>query len=429
MELVLQQRQELSLRMTTELRQAIELLQYSTYDLYQFIKEQELENPLIKLEEKKVEWAPKEHRGKIKSANTAASAIDSISDSQLTMREKLVEQAQLVHKNAKDQQLAKFLIYNLDDNGYLPFPEEEEATEISYGIQLLQRIGPSGIGARSLKECLLLQLKNDFPGTEVAQRLIQNHLPLLADRKWAKIASLMEIPLSEVKEIHELILQLNPKPCSCIADFSVEYINPDIIVERKKGELSFRLNDNYLPNIRFNNDYSNLLSQKDETSKYITSQYNNYQWLLNSIEQRRQTITKVVKVILEKQRDFFTGGFADLQPLTLKEIAEEIDMHESTISRATANKAIQTPKGTFDLRLFFTSKLETATGDTISQTKVKALLKTLIADENKSKPLSDQKITDHFNQNEGITISRRTITKYREEMNIPSSSKRKKITA
>lgn len=420
--------------MTSELRQAIELLQYSTHDLYQYIKEQELENPLITLEEKRNDWSGEEIRGKLKSSTTAKPPIESIISSQVNMRDKLVEQALLLHKDVRDQQLIRFLIYNLDDNGYLPFPADDaakeggfDAREISYGIQLLQQIGPPGIGARSLAECLLLQLTSDFPKVNLVRCLIQNYLPLLADRKWNEIASLMNISLTDVKELHDLILTLNPKPCSCISDFSIEYVTPDIIVEMKKTELSFRLNDSYLPAIRFNNEYADLVLKKDETAKYITSQYNSYQWLLNSIEQRRQTIAKIVKVILEKQKSFFSEGFISLKPLTLKEIAEEINMHESTVSRATANKTIQTPKGTFDLRLFFTSKLETASGNSISQTKVKAMLKNLIANENTSKPLSDQKITDHFNKNEGITISRRTITKYREEMGIPSSSRRKKI--
>ena len=180
----------------------------------------------------------------------------------------------------------------------------------------------------------------------------------------------------------------------------------------------------YLPTIHMNNDYSQYLHVKNDASKYINTQYKNYQWLLSSIEQRRNTIIKIVHVLLEKQEDFFKNGFRSLKPLTLKEVADEIEMHESTVSRATTNKVIQTPFGSFDLRLLFTSKLETADGNTISQTKMKTLLESFIAQENKFKPYSDQKIAEYFNAEQGITISRRTISKYREELRIPPSSKR-----
>ena len=193
------------------------------------------------------------------------------------------------------------------------------------------------------------------------------------------------------------------------------------------NEFTFHLNDGYLPAIHMNKDYSQYLHVKNDASKYMNTQYKNYQWLLSSIEQRRNTIIKIVHVLLERQEDFFKNGFRSLKPLTLKEVADEIEMHESTVSRATTNKVIQTPFGSFDLRLLFTSKLETADGNTISQTKMKTLLENFIAQENKFKPYSDQKIAEYFNAEQGITISRRTISKYREELRIPPSSKRKDI--
>ena len=299
--------------------------------------------------------------------------------------------------------------------------------EITRGIHLLQQLGPIGIGARTLKECLLLQITYEHPKQQIAECLITNHLDLLSTRKWNEIASRMNLSLATVKEVTDFIKTLNPKPCAFLADFSAEYLNPDIIVEYKNTGLSYYLNDSYLPTIHLNKEYAKLPTANDDTSKYMQSKLTNYKWLKSSIEQRRQTIIKIMQVIINKQERFFKDGFIALQPLTLQEVADEIDMHESTVSRATTNKVIQTPKGSFDLRQLFTSKLETADGNDISQTTVKALLENYIASENKQKPFSDQKIANYLNAEKGIIISRRTINKYRDELNIPSSSMRKEI--
>ncbi|WKA55440.1 RNA polymerase factor sigma-54 [Planococcus shixiaomingii] len=435
MELVLQQKQELNLVMTYKLRQAIELLQYSTEELCQFIKKQQEENPLIEIKERPHEVAYKENDfGKANFCSTAEEANRLEASEGLGMRDQLVEQAKFLYKDVRDQKVMAYIIYNLDDNGYLSFKQDEREVygifgkaEIDRGIELLQAVGPKGIGARCLKECLLLQVTDECPNRQQTESLIRNYLKLLAERKWDGLAARMNISLAEIKAIHEFILTLNPKPCAHISDFSIQYVNPDIIVESKVNGLSFYLNDRYLPAIRFNDNYSGLLANKDETSTYIQGQFATYQWLLNSIEQRRQTIVKIVKVILAKQEEFFKDGFIALQPLTLKEVAEEIGMHESTVSRATMNKVIQTAKGTFELRMFFASKLETATGNDVSQTKVKMLLKSMIENEDKCKPLSDQKVTDLFNKEKGITISRRTVAKYREELHIPPSARRRAI--
>ena len=431
MELVLNQRQEQSLTMTFQLRQAIELLQYSTYDLYQFIKEKELENPLLELEEHSKDFSSEERfTKKTTSSSSSQQLIDFIKSKDICMREKLYQEVKLLFKHKEDQQLLYYLIYNLDDNGYFSIKDHDPFDEkaIERGIHLLQQIGPVGIGARSLQECLLLQVIYEFPEEKLVKNLLENHFDLLANRKWNEIARIMKIALVNVKEMYDFIQTLNPKPSFSTSDDSIEYVNPDIIVEYKEGNLTYYLNDGYLPEIHFNNEYAGLLQEKDETSKYINNQYTQYKWLLSSIEQRRSTILKIVKVLLEKQKQFFTEGFSALKPLTLKEVAAEIDMHESTVSRATMHKVIQTPLGSFDLKSLFTSKLETADGSSISQTEVKELLANFIKNENKTKPFSDQKIADYLNSENGINISRRTISKYREELNIPSSSLRKEIS-
>lgn len=431
MDLTLQQKQSLNLTMTVELRQAIELLQYSTYELYEYLKEQELENPLIQLEEQTKDHTYEErpHRN-ANSISSSKSPLDFIKSDEIGMRDKLIEQAKFLFKDMHDQQLVRFILYNIDDNGYLQLQDNELAfddTELTRGIHLLQQLGPVGIGARNLKECLLLQITYEYPEHSLAKSLIENHLDLLANRRWDDLASLMNLPLDKVKEVTDFIRTLNPRPCSSLSDFPVQYLHPDIIVEYNDPDISFYINDHYLPAIHFVNDYATPPSSKDETAKYISSKLANYKWLVSSIEQRRQTIIKIMQVIIQKQEQFFKDGFIALQPLILKEVADEIGMHESTVSRATMNKIVQTPKGSFDLRMFFTSKLETADGDDISQSKVKALLQDLIDNENKQKPLSDQKIADYFTTEKSITISRRTISKYREELNIPSSRMRKEI--
>ncbi|MFC5603911.1 RNA polymerase factor sigma-54 [Sporosarcina koreensis] len=435
MKLVLQQRQELSLLMTMELRQAIELLQYTTHELEQYIRQQELENPLIELKEKENRNGYEESvNQRFSFSRTSQMPIEAIHSKGKNMRDELYENAKFIHTDGFTQKLIRYLIYNLDENGYLPdsFTDTESSSEfneeqIENGIHLLQQLGPIGIGARSLRECLFLQISYLYPENVMAAELVQHHLDLVADRKWNDIASKMKITMVEVKELHDFILSLNPRPCSFTCDYSTEFLSPDIIVEWKDDRFVFQLNDGYLPAIQLNKDYSQYLQAKDDVSKYMQTHYKNYQWLLTSIEQRRNTIIKIVSVLLDKQKNFFEKGLSLLKPLTLKEVAEEIEMHESTVSRATANKVIQTPHGTYELRTLFTSKLETSDGDSISQTKVKKLLEEFIASENKYKPYSDQKIAEYFNTEQGISISRRTITKYREELRIPPSSKRKEI--
>lgn len=430
MELVLHQKQELQLKMTFELRQAIELLQYSTSELEQYIRQQELENPLIELQEKDEHLSHEERFSRSTvSYNGTEAPIDTANSAEVNMRDSLFELAKLMFGDVRTQKLLNYLIYNLDDNGYLQEVDFSVFTgeEIEQGIHLLQSVGPAGIGARNLKECLLLQIQYVYPEEELAMSLVKDHLDLVADRKWNKISSILNIPLTEVKYLFDFIQKLNPRPCTFISDFSTEYTTPDIIVELINGEFIFHLNDHYLPSIRMNQDYSRHLHAKDELSAQLANYYKSYQWLLTSIEQRRNTMIKIMNVLLDKQDGFFKHGSQALQPLTLNDVATEIEMHESTVSRATTNKVIQTPFGSFDLRVLFTSKMQTVDGDSISQSNVKALLQSFVAEENKFKPYSDQKIADYLKTEKGISISRRTISKYREELNIPSSSRRKEI--
>lgn len=425
MEMVLQQKQEMTLRMTAELRQAIELLQLNTYDLELYIRQQELENPLIELKEREQET----FQEKVFTRASSEPASEQWATQQKeSTRDQFIKQVNMSTHEAGTKKLLKTLIHNLDGNGYLcletlSLPEEE----IEKGIWLLQQIGPPGIGARSLQECLLIQSAQCENRPKRADEFISSCLPLVADRKWKDIAKMMNSSLQEVKELHEFILTLNPRPCPELTDTEIEFAIPDVIVTEKEGELSFSLNDRALPQIGFRSEYTSSLNGQSELASYLRGCQKQAQWLLSSIEQRRSTIIRIVTDLLEKQQQFFFEGREALKPMTLKDIADSIDMHESTVSRAVSNKIMQTPGGTFEMRTLFTSKLSSGDGNDISQTAVKLKLKALVDREDKKKPLSDQKIADYFAAEQGITISRRTVSKYRDELQIPSSSKRKEI--
>jgi RNA polymerase sigma-54 factor len=430
MNIQLQQKQQLNLLMTQELRQAIALLQYSTSELEQYIRQQELENPLIALKETNERPL---YSDRLQRSSNSNLLIDSIKADAINSRDELVEITRMVYKEEHIQKLLKYIIYNLDDHGYFQEnPEIDQAifsdNEIQKGIHLLQQIGPVGIGARNMKECLLLQINYLYPENTLSETLVTHHLDLVSNHKWSEIAAKLKISLAEVNTLFKFLQTLNPWPCAFITSSSTEYVTPDIIVEIEKENLVFQLNDRYLPSIHLNKEYSKYIHSKGELSNYFNEYHKNYHWLLSSIEQRRNTIIKIMTVLLAKQHLFFKNGFPSLQPLSLKEIASEIGMHESTVGRATMNKIIQTAFGSYDLRLLFTTKVQTTTSDSISQTQVKALLQNYIAQENKVKPYSDQHIAEHFKNEKGITISRRTIAKYREELQIPSSSRRKEIT-
>lgn len=435
MEFALQQKQQQSLLMSFELRQAIEILQYSTCELDEYIRQQELENPLIEL----VEAPPSnfDEAGidqKYLGSYQGDIRMDMIQSNASNMRLDLYKQVRIMYSDDYSRSLLKYLIDNLDDNGYLCGIEESllfkrgiTISEIEKGIHLLQSIGPIGIGARDVKECLLLQMQYSSDEHQLAMYLIEHHFDLLVNKKWREIAKHMNICNEELKEINNYILTLNPRPCSFQSNQVLGYLNPDIIVERKNNTWVFHFNDAYLPSINLNSDYLHYLNEKNDTATYLKKQYKNYEWLIHSIEQRKNTITKVMTVLLEKQQEFFNNGLTSLNPLTLKEVANLIGMHESTVSRVTMNKVIQTPFGSIEFQQLFTSKLETVDGNSISQVKVKSILETIVSQENKKKPLSDQKIAEYFSLEIGVLISRRTISKYRDELSILPSSKRREI--
>lgn len=436
MELVLHQKQTLQLAMTPELRQAITILQYSTYELYQFIQEQYHENPLIELVEHEQSHLSHKSSSRINyEAEDAPHPIDFLANEEMNMHEKLLEQSKWLPINDDERKVLEYLILNLDNHAYLPMETNEVsaqlsicADEVELGIKHLQQLEPIGVGARSVEECLWLQLTFYYPDEKITGMVVQNHLDLLASKRWDELSKLYHLNTDDLKNMYELVRSLEPKPNQSLMNDHADFVQPDIIIKENNGQFEIYLNDSYLPEISFNSSYLPLMNKKDDVSGYLNNHYKQYQWLMNSIEQRRTTILKITEVVIRKQQAFLKDGFSALKPLTLDEVAQEIDMHESTVSRATTNKIIQTAKGSFDMRKLFSSKMNKSNGETTSQTKVKWLLKELIEKENKMKPLSDQKIADYFIQDKQIKISRRTVAKYRDELHIESSRQRKELS-
>jgi len=279
-----------------------------------------------------------------------------------------------------------------------------------------------------VKECLLMQAYVRFPSDETMHLLIEHYLGELADKKWDVIAEDLSISLDDINHIANAILSLNPKPCAGLFNGENDYVYPDVVIDEDFDDYAVVLGDRYLPRPKLNADYVALKSGDSRTASFIKSHYQNYVWMMNSIEQRRVTIMKIVKTIIKKQPEFLKYGFTHLKPMTMKEIADEIDMHESTVSRATRNKIIRTPVGLFEMSKMFSAKLRrSGSMEYASSAQVKLLLKQLIEQENPRRPLSDQKLADIMKVKKGVTISRRTVAKYRDELNILSSTKRKQV--
>src|SRR5690625_884198 len=434
MKIVLEQRQMLKMVMTTELRQAIELLQLSTYELMQFIQKQAEENPFIELIER-----DKFQNSYQKRTQTGShvNPIDFASSNETTLHDQLLEQIIAFDLDKTLNQLVHYLILNIDERGYLIISDEEVCNHFKTNMEkvekaksIVHQLEPTGIGASDLSECLQMQANKIYPNNDLLASVIDSRLQDLADKRWEKVAKEHHISLAKVKEVFDTIQTFNPRPATYFSNTKVNYVNPDIFIERhpKNDTLFISLNDYYLPEIRYNNHYSNEMLNKQNLEQYVKGQYRKFEWLIKSIEQRRTTILKIMEVIVNHQQAFLNEGSpSSLKALTLRDVAEKIGMHESTVSRATANKIVQTPVGTFELRYLFSTSLSPKSGANTSQMKVKTIMQKIIDTENKYKPLSDQRIADQLKREKGISISRRTVAKYRDELQIPSSSKRREI--
>lgn len=359
-----------------------------------------------------------------------------------TLREYLLEQLSLMPLSERDQRITMFLVDAINDDGYLEQSLEELAAllaqdpeidpmELQTALKLIQHLDPPGVGARNLAECLLLQLQALPPDTEhlsIAQTLAEHHLPLLAARDFAKLRKLLRCDDEALRMAQQMITQLNPRPGSEFSHIASEhYIQHEIVVKKIKGIWIANLNDEVVPKLRINQLYAGILKRnRDSSSQYLMSQMQEAKWMIKNIQQRFSTILRVSQAIVDRQRNFFEHGEVAMRPLVLREIADELGLHESTVSRVTTRKYMLTPRGVYELKYFFGSHVATESGGACSATAIRALIKQMVSEENSKKPLSDNQITDILSK-QGIVVARRTIAKYRESLQIPAASQRKTL--
>ena len=352
-----------------------------------------------------------------------------------SLAEHLLWQLGLSRIHPRDCPVATELIGNIDEDGYLKVPLEEIAAAVSANVSdverilgLVQKFDPSGVGARSLQECLLIQVRQLDLQDSLVEIMLRDHIDSIEARRFNVIAKELEITVDEVLAAIRFISTLDPHPGRAYGQEDVHYVLPDIFVQRIGDEYVVTLNDEGLPNLRINSFYRSALSGGKavdaKTGEYIQEKMRGAVWLIKSIHQRQRTIYKVTKSIVKFQKDFFDRGIDYLMPLVLRDVAEDIEMHESTISRVTTNKYVQTPQGLYELKYFFNSSINTTGGDFIASESVKSRIKEIVTEENPKKPFSDQKIVELL-EKRGISIARRTVTKYREMIGIRSSSERK----
>ena len=353
------------------------------------------------------------------------------------LRDHLSSQLALSPLSERDNALVRFLVEALDDDGYLTQPLDEllellpvefevELDDLQIALHHLQNLDPSGIGARSPQECLALQLKNlpVSPAQRLALQVVEKHLELLAARDFLRIKRQLACSDDELREAHAMILSLNPRPGAQFSTTDTRFILPDVVVKKIRDQWVTMLNGDAMPRLRINRLYASILQGQRGSS--LAGQLQEAKWLIKNVQQRFDTILRVSQAIVDRQRQFFEFGEVGMRPLTLREIAETLGLHESTISRVTTQKYMATPRGIFELKYFFGSHVATETGGACSATAIRALIKQLVGAEDPHRPLSDSRIAEILGQ-QGIVVARRTIAKYREALNIPPVNLRKSI--
>ena len=359
-----------------------------------------------------------------------------------SLREHLISQLKLMPLSERDQTLAIILVDSINEYGYLEqplaalldiIPEELEVelVELQTTLKLVQHLDPIGIGASDLCECLTLQLDvmdSNTPYIALAKDIVCNHLNLLASRDFVKLRKILNRDDIALRGAQTLIKQLNPRPGNSFSSISSShYIQHEVIVKKVKGIWIASLNDGVIPKLRINQLYSDILKRnRDSSNQYLMSQMQEAKWMIKNIQQRFSTILRVSQAIIDRQRNFFEHGEIAMRPLVLREIADELELHESTISRVTTHKYMLTPRGVFELKYFFGSHVSTDSGGECSATAIRALIKQMVSEENIKKPLSDNQITDVLAK-QGIVVARRTIAKYRESLLIPPANLRKSL--
>jgi RNA polymerase sigma-54 factor len=464
------------LRINPRLYQAMDLLYMPLLDLQQHLKQELVQNPFLEMveatddpadeaaedtkeDENEIDWEDilldgfetggrrEEYEEREYFEPTAVATRD--------LYDHLRDQIQLLRLDTRQIVIAEEIIGNIDETGFLTCPleqiveslnaflESEEAKlaafeeeapftleEIEELLKVIQALDPAGIGARDLRECLLLQLGEDGMQSSLVYNIVDKHFEQLVNHRWAEISKELGVSPQEVQASADEIAKLDPKPGLQYSGGEGNYIIPDLVVEKVDTDYIVFHNDTALPRLRLSRSYREVAKDKakfkGDSKEFISNKLNNANWMLQAIEQRRQTMLKVMNFIVNRQRDFFEEGIEQLKPLTLREVAEVISMHESTVSRVTNQKYVQTPRGVFPLKFFFSSGLSTDSGEDVSARGIKARIQKLVSEEDTKKPLTDQAIVDILKR-EGINIARRTVAKYRDQLGILSARMRKRV--
>ena len=354
-----------------------------------------------------------------------------------SLQEHLLSQMKIAASNEQEQKLGELIIGNIDKYGFLKTSIEEisinadvSVEEVEKVLNKIQTFDPNGVGARDIKECLLIQLRNAGKGDSLAAKIVDNCFELLGKKKYQDIAKHLHVKIQDVQEAIEQISRLSLRPGSLYGGSPTHYIIPDITLKRdENGEFQIIINEDRIPHLRISSFYRKMIEDETiapEVKEYIKEKMHSGKWLIKNIHQRQQTLFNITKEIVERQKDFLSKEDGRLQPLTMHQIAEAVKLHESTISRAISGKYIDTPQGVFPLKFFFTTAIETTDGNNTSAHEVKTTLKELVDKEDGQKPLSDEQLVQLINA-KGMKIARRTVAKYRKELGILPSHLRKKF--
>ena len=478
-----QLRQEL--KINPRLYQAMDLLYMPLLDLQQHLKQELLNNPFLEMvepeEDEEEEGTETEEAATPEEEKTPNDEIDwegilldgfdaggrreeheekeyyePVTVDTRDLSDHLRDQIALLDLDPRQMLLAEEFIGNINEDGYLACPVEDirnsindvvlkaaEAAErdpdevpiytedeVQRMLEVVQALDPAGVGARDLRECLMLQLRDAGLEQSVPYRLVRDCFDELINHRWSEISKRFGISPSDVQKAADEIAKLDPKPGLVYSDASDNYIIPDLVVEKIDGKYHVFLNDANLPRLKLSRAYQEIARDKKkfegENKEFISSKLNSANWMIQAIEQRRQTMLKVMNFIVDRQRDFFERGVQFLKPLTLREVAEVINMHESTVSRVTNEKYVQTPRGVLPLKFFFSSGLSTTGGDDVSARGIKAQIEKLVSDEDPKNPLTDQAIVNILKQS-GVQIARRTVAKYRDQLGVLSARMRKRV--
>ena len=441
--IALRLRQHLTL--TPQVQQALKLLQMSALEFAQEMEEALTANPFLE-ENPDAPAQPLRDAASVddvvvpQETSSSGPSVDreqedwgANTESQPTLAQHLREQLMISQMGERDRALAHMIIDSLDEDGYfkLPFddlaalvPPEHDVRPDDFmpALRMVQSLDPAGIGARTLEECLCLQLQalpEDTPGREVALKMCRGHLPLLANREWARLQHAVGCDEATLHTARALIRSLDPRPGHRFGPQEARYVVPDVIVKKVRDRWAAIINPASLPRVRLNRAYAEAIQSRSTSNQSLARHLQEARWLLRSIEQRFTTIQRVADAIVARQRGFFEYGEVAMKPLTLKLIAGELGLHESTVCRVTNNKYMATPRGLFEFKHFFSRRLATENGGAASATAVRAVMKELIAAEDPRAPLSDAELARLLAQ-QGLKVARRTITKYRALMRLPS---------